>query len=59
MDELVRLVDPLKPSNGSRLDFQEMLVMTIAAVLSNCDTMEDVVELSRMHESWGCGGSWR
>ena len=26
--------------------------MTIAAVLSDCDTMEDVVEWSRMHESW-------
>jgi predicted transposase YbfD/YdcC len=52
MDELAGLADPRKPSNGTRHDFQEMLVMTIAAVLSDCDTMEDVVEWSRMHESW-------
>ena len=52
MDELAGLTDPRKPSNGTRHDFQEMLVMTIAAVLSDCDTMEDVVEWSRMHESW-------
>jgi predicted transposase YbfD/YdcC len=52
MDELAGLADPRKPSNGTRHDFQEMLVMTIAAVLSDCDTMEDVVEWSRVHESW-------
>lgn len=52
MDELAGLADPRKPSNGTRHDFQELLVMTIAAVLSDCDTMEDVVEWSRMHESW-------
>lgn len=52
MDELAGLVDPRKPSNGTRHDFQELLVMTIAAVLSDCDTIEDVVEWSRMHESW-------
>jgi hypothetical protein len=44
MDELAGLADPRKPSNGTRHDFQEILVMTIAAVLSDCDTMEDVVE---------------
>lgn len=52
MDELAGLADPRKPSNGTRHDFQEILVMTIAAVLSDCDTMEDVVEWSRVHESW-------
>lgn len=52
MDALSGLIDPRKPSNGTRHDFQEILVMTIAAVLSDCDTMEDVVEWSRMHESW-------
>lgn len=52
MDVLSGLKDPRKPSNGTRHDFQEILVMTIAAVLSDCDTMEDVVEWSRAHEGW-------
>ena len=52
MDVLSGLADPRKPSNGTRHDFQEILVMTIAAVLSDCDTMEDVVEWSRAHEGW-------
>ena len=52
MDVLTGLEDPRKPSNGTRHDFQEILVMTIAAVLSDCDTMEDVVEWSRAHEGW-------
>lgn len=52
IDVLAGLQDPRKPSNGTRHDFQEILVMTIAAVLSDCDTMEDVVEWSRAHESW-------
>lgn len=52
MDVLTGLKDPRKPSNGTRHDFLEILVMTIAAVLSDCDTMEDVVEWSRAHEGW-------
>lgn len=52
MDVLSGLADPRKPSNGTRHDFQEILVMTISAVLSDCDTMEDVVEWSRAHEGW-------
>lgn len=52
MDVLAGLKDPRKPSNGTRHDFLETLVMTIAAVLSDCDTMKDVVEWSRAHEGW-------
>lgn len=52
MEALSGLSDPRKPSNGTRHDFQEILVMTIAAVLSDCDAMEDVVDWSRMHEGW-------
>ena len=52
MEAFSGLGDPRKRSNGTRHDFQEILVMTIAAVLSDCDTMEDVVDWSRMHEGW-------
>jgi len=52
MDVLAGLADPRKPSNGTRHDFQEILVMTISAVLADCDTMEEVVEWSRAHEGW-------
>lgn len=52
MEILGDLEDPRKPSNGTRHDFLEILVMTVAAVLSDCDTMEEVVAWSRAHESW-------
>ena len=32
---------------GTRHDFLELLVMTISAVLSDCDTIEDVAAWSR------------
>jgi predicted transposase YbfD/YdcC len=44
--------DPRQPSNGTRHDFVEMLFMTIAAVLSDCDTIEDVAAWSRAHIGW-------
>jgi len=34
--------DPRKPSNGTLHDFQEILVIAIAAMLSDCDTVEDI-----------------
>lgn len=46
------LEDPRKPCNGTRYDFREILVMTVAAVLSDYDTMEEVVAWSRTSESW-------
>ena len=52
MDVLAGLEDPRKLSNGTRHEFREILVMTIAAALSDCDTMENVVEWSRAHEGW-------
>ena len=42
MEMLSDVDDPRQPSNGTRHDFLEMLVMTISAVLSDCDTIEDV-----------------
>ncbi|MQM29808.1 MAG: ISAs1 family transposase, partial [Candidatus Accumulibacter phosphatis] len=34
--------DPRKPSNGTLHDFVEILVIAMAAVLSDCDTVEDI-----------------
>jgi hypothetical protein len=34
--------DPRKPSNEMLHDFQEILVIAIAAMLSDCDTVEDI-----------------
>ena len=52
MEMLSDVDDPRQPSNGTRHDFLEMLVMTISAVLSDCDTIEDVAAWSRAHTSW-------
>ena len=42
MDCLSEIDDPRKPSNGTLHDFQEILVIAIAAMLSDCDTIEDI-----------------
>lgn len=52
MEMLSDVDDPRRPSNGTRHDFLEILVMTISAVLSDCDTIEDVAAWSRAHTSW-------
>ena len=44
--------DPRKPSNGTLHDFQEVLVIAIAAVLSDCDTIEDIALWGREKEDW-------
>jgi len=44
--------DPRQPSNGTRHDFVEILVMTLTAVLSDCDTIEEVAAWSRAHLAW-------
>jgi hypothetical protein len=44
--------DPRRPSNGTRHDFVELLVMTISAVLADCDTIEEVAAWSRAHVDW-------
>lgn len=51
-DCLSTIDDPRQPSNGTLHDFREMLVMMIAAVLSDCDTVEEMVDWARMHEAW-------
>lgn len=52
MEMLSHVDDPRQPSNGTRHNFLELLVMTISAVLSDCDTIEDVAAWSRAHTGW-------
>lgn len=44
--------DPRRPSNGTRHDFREILVIMIAATLSDCDTVEEMADWARMQEGW-------
>ncbi len=52
MSCLAEVDDPRKPSNGTLHDFREMLVIMIAAVLSDCDTVEDIAFWARNKEAW-------
>jgi len=52
MDCLSGIDDPRKPSNGTLHDFREILVIAIAAVLSDCDTVEDIAFWARATEAW-------
>lgn len=44
--------DPRKPSNGMLHDFQEMLVVLISAVLSDCDSVEEIGSWAQARASW-------
>lgn len=44
--------DPRKPSNGTLHDFREILVIAIAATLSDSDTVEDIAFWARKKEVW-------
>ncbi|MBK7676827.1 MAG: ISAs1 family transposase [Candidatus Accumulibacter sp.] len=44
--------DPRKPSNGTLHDFVEILVIAMAAVLSDCDTVEDIAYWAHKKEDW-------
>ena len=52
VDCLSEIDDPRKPSNGTLHDFQEILVIAIAAMLSDCDTVEDIAFWARAKEAW-------
>lgn len=52
MDCLEEIDDPRQPSNGTLHDFKEILVMAIAAALSDSDTVEDIAHWARMREPW-------
>jgi predicted transposase YbfD/YdcC len=52
VDCLSEIDDPRQPSNGTLHDFQEILVIAIAAMLSDCDTVEDIAWWARAKEAW-------
>ena len=52
MSCLVEIDDPRKASNGTLHDFQEILVIAIAAMLSDSDTVEDIAFWARTKEAW-------
>lgn len=52
MAHLGEIDDPRKPSNGTRHNFREILVIAIAAVLSDSDTVEDIAFWARTKEAW-------
>ncbi len=52
MGFLDEIDDPRKPSNGTLHDFREILVMSIAAMLSDSDTVEDIAYWARKKEAW-------
>jgi predicted transposase YbfD/YdcC len=52
MSCLTEIDDPRKPSNGTLHDFQEILVIAIAAMLSDSDSVEDIAFWARTKEAW-------
>ena len=52
MSCLTEIDDPRSPSNGTLHDFREILVMAVAAMLSDCDTVEDIAFWARKKETW-------
>lgn len=46
------LDDPRQASNGTRHDFQEILVISICAILSNADSFDDISQCGRVKEKW-------
>ena len=51
MEKLSELEDPRQPSNGTRHDFREILVIAVCAMLSDADSFEDI-------PTRHCGASW-
>ena len=47
MQALEHIDDPRSPSNGTRHDFRERLVVAICAMLSDDDTFEEMVAWAR------------
>ena len=52
MEYLNELPDPRKPSNGTRHDFREILVIALCAMLSDSDSFDDIALWGRLKESW-------
>jgi len=52
MSCLTEINDPRMPSNGTLHDFREILVIAIAAMLSDSDSVEDIAFWARTKEAW-------
>ncbi len=52
MDCIGELDDPRRASNGTRHDFQEILVISLCAMLSNADSFDDIALWGRIKENW-------
>ena len=48
MEKLSELEDPRQPSNGTRHDFREILVIAVCAMLSDADSFEDIALWGRL-----------
>lgn len=54
MNCLTEVDDPRKRSNGTLHDFQEILVISICAVLSDCDKVEEFAFWAGQKRAWLC-----
>ena len=52
MVTLSELEDPRRPSNGTRHDFREILVIAVCAMLSDADSFEDIALWGRLKAGW-------
>ena len=52
MEKLSELEDPRQPSNGTRHDFREILVIAVCAMLSDADSFEDIALWGRLKADW-------
>lgn len=52
MEKLSELEDPGQPSNGTRHDVREILVIAVCAMLSDADSFEDIALWGRLKADW-------
>lgn len=52
MEVLSEVEDPRQPSNGTLHDFREILVISVCALLSDADKVEDIAEWARVKQAW-------
>ena len=59
MEKLSELEDPRQPSNGTRHDFREILVIAVCAMLSDADSFEDIEAVRDGVPALGGRDRWR
>jgi predicted transposase YbfD/YdcC len=52
VEALSLIKDPRKPSNGTLHDFREIRVIAVCAMLSDAETLEDIVEWAKIKTDW-------